>query len=132
MESNTGATSVEQEIIRLEEQALRRWCSGDPYGFLEISAPDVVYFDPFLPQRLDGIAALTALYESLRGKIRAERVELINPQVQVVGEAAVLTFNFVSWSDGIPMRWNCTEVYRRKEGRWEIIQTHWSFTKPRA
>lgn len=25
-------------------------------------------------------------------------------------------------------RWNCTEVYRRSGSRWEIIQTHWSFT----
>lgn len=132
MEGNVSTASVEQEIIRLEEQALRRWCNGDPSGFLEISAPDVVYFDPFLPQRLDGISALTALYESLRGKIRAECFELINPMVQAVGEAAVLTFNFVSWSNGNPLRWNCTEVYRRKEGRWEIIQTHWSFTKPGA
>ncbi len=27
------------------------------------------------------------------------------------------------------LRWNCTEVYRRAAGRWEIIQTHWSFTR---
>lgn len=38
-------------IIDLERGALDRWGRGDPSGFLEISAPDVVYFDPFLKER---------------------------------------------------------------------------------
>lgn len=45
---------IASEIIALERGALERWCQGDPDGFLEISAPDVVYFDPFLDKRLDG------------------------------------------------------------------------------
>jgi hypothetical protein len=32
-------------ILTMERQALTRWCNGDPSGFLEISAKDVVYFD---------------------------------------------------------------------------------------
>ena len=55
-------------IISLERAALNRWSKGDPSGFLEISAPDVVYFDPFQERRLDGLGALTGYYESLRGK----------------------------------------------------------------
>jgi ketosteroid isomerase-like protein len=125
-----NSVSVEEQIIHLEETALRRWCNGDPSGFLEISASDVVYFDPFLEKRIDGLAALTDYYEALRGKIRAERFELLNPLVQRVGNAAVLTFNFVSWGGNEnEFRWNCTEVYRQNDARWEIIQTHWSFTK---
>jgi hypothetical protein len=57
------------ELLLLERAALKRWCKGDPSGFLELCAKDVVYFDPFLDQRLDGLPALTAYYESLRGKI---------------------------------------------------------------
>ena len=90
----------------------------------------VVYFDPFLERRINGFGALTEYYEGLRGKIGADRFELLNPLVQRVGPAAVLTFNFVSWGgDGDEHRWNCTEVYRQSGSRWEIIQTHWSFTK---
>jgi hypothetical protein len=121
---------IEREIIELEERALRRWCNGDPSGFLEISAQDVIYFDPFLEKRIDGLAALADYYEPLRGKLFAERFELLNPCVQFVGSAAVLTFNFVSWdAKENELRWNCTEVYRQKGSAWEIIQTHWSFTK---
>ena len=125
---DTRAT-VTQLIIALEETALRRWCAGDPSGFLELSADDIVYFDPFLPRRIDGLSALSAHYEPLRGSISAEKFELINPLVQLIGEAAVLTFNFESRNGNeAPARWNCTEVYRYAGDRWQIVQTHWSFT----
>jgi len=118
-------------IIAMERAALDRWCKGDPSGFLEISAPDVVYFDPYLDSRLDGLDALTAHYESLRGKVWVSRYELENPLVQSVGAAAVLTFNFASWGGGEdPLRWNCTEVYRLRDGQWRIVQTHWSLANP--
>lgn len=124
---------MEHEVVQLERAALARWCNGDPSGFLEISAADVAYFDPFLPRRLDGWDALSAYYESLRGKVSASRFELIDPRVQEMGEAAVLTFNFVSWGgDENAYRWNCTEVYRRSAEGWRIIQTHWSLTESGA
>ncbi|MBB5576595.1 MULTISPECIES: YybH family protein [Rhizobium] len=117
-------------IVRLEQAALQRWCTGDPSGFLELSAPDVTYFDPFLSERLDGLDKLTAYYESIRGKIFAPKYEMIEPCVQKVGDGAILTFRFNSYSssEGAQMRWNCTEVYWRTEGTWRILQTHWSFT----
>ncbi len=125
--------ATEQEgaacILAMERAALDRWGKGDPSGFLEISAPDVVYFDPFQPCRMDGIDALRHYYEGIRGQVHIDRDEIINPNVQVVGDAAVLTFNFVSWSGDEQNRWNCTEVYARREDQWRIIQTHWSFTK---
>jgi hypothetical protein len=126
--SNAHSDLAEQ-IIALEENALRRWCSGDPSGFLELSADEVAYFDPFLARRIDGLVYLTAYYEALTGSISAEKFELINPCVQVIGETAVLSFNFESGDcNEVPARWNCTEVYRYAAGRWQIIQTHWSPT----
>jgi hypothetical protein len=117
------------EIIALERAALDRWGAGDPSGYLEISAPEVTYFDPFIERRLDGWDRLSAYYESLRGKIHVDRDELIEPAVQVLGEVAVLTFNLVSHSGATSMRWNCTEVYRRGGQGWRIVQTHWSITQ---
>ena len=117
-------------IIAMERAALDRWGRGDPFGFLEISAADVVYFDPSLDRRIDGREALARYYDAIRGKVSIARYELINPLVQVAGDAAVLTFNYVSYGGGEDAyRWNCTEVYRRSGERWEIIQTHWSYTK---
>lgn len=119
------------KIIEMERAALERWGKGDPSGFLEISATDVVYFDPFLEKRLNGLEELTRLYEGLRGKIFADRFEMIDPKVQAVKDMVVLTFNLISYENQNVYRWNCTEVYRlESDGNWKIIQTHWSFTKP--
>ena len=78
---------IPSTIIALECAALDRWSRGDPSGFLEISAPDVVYFDPYQEKRIDGLEALTALYKKLWGKVLLDRYELLNPLVQVIGEA---------------------------------------------
>jgi ketosteroid isomerase-like protein len=126
MESEQQVSAL---ILALERAAMDRWGQGDPSGFLEISAPDVVYFDPYLEQRLDGIAALRQRYETLRGQVHIDRYEFINPNVQVCGEAAVLTYNFVSYNGEQETRWNCSEVYRLRDGLWRIIQTHWSYTQ---
>lgn len=122
-------TDIPSTIISMECAALEHWIHGDPSGFLKICAPDVVYFDPYLEKRIDGLNALTALYKEIWGKVQLDRFELLNPLVQVIGDAAVLTFNYVSFSGEIEFRWNCTEVYRRDGDRWQIIQTHWSYTK---
>ena len=117
------------ELVALERAALVRWCSGDPDGYLEISAPDVVYFDPFLERRIDGLAALTRYYDGIRGKIRAERFEILHPVVIAADDMAVLSFQFVSYGGSEnALRWNATEVYRRRDGAWRIVSTHWSFT----
>lgn len=118
----------EHEIIKLEREAMARWCKGDPDRFLELSAPDVVYFDPTLEKRLDGHSALTTYYGRLRGKIFADRYEFIAPQVTATDDMAVLTYNFHSWGGSEDaLRWHCTEVFRKGPGGWKIISTHWSF-----
>lgn len=120
---------IAELVIGMECDALERWGNGDPSGFLEICAPDIVYFDPSLERRIDGLEALTEYYQPIWGKISFERFELLNPLVQVVGDAAVLTFNYVSYGGAEDAhRWNCTEVYQRLPEGWRIIQTHWSYT----
>ncbi|MEE4198824.1 MAG: nuclear transport factor 2 family protein [Bacteroidales bacterium] len=123
--------TIENKIITLEKKALERWNQGDPSGFLERSANDVVYFDPFTELRIDGLEQLSALYETIRGKINVDRYEMNNPKVQHKGEMAVLTYNLTSYIKNDTVRWNCTEVFRKeKNEEWKIIQTHWSYTKP--
>ncbi|MCE5229703.1 nuclear transport factor 2 family protein [bacterium] len=119
-----------EDLIATERLALDRWSQGDPSGFLEISAPDVVYFDNMVERRLDGLDALTAWYDALRGQVHLDRYELLNPKVQFCGEAAVLTFNFIGYANRVAYPWNCTEVYRHDPDCWRIIQTHWSPTRP--
>ena len=76
---------VSLQIINMERAALDRWGRGDPDGFLEISAPDVAYFDPFLPERIDGLSALRKYYAELRGQIFIDSYEIVDPEVKVRG-----------------------------------------------
>jgi hypothetical protein len=127
--SNTTEEDIAGKIIAMECSALDRWGKGDPSGFLEICAPTIVYFDPHLEMRIDGREALSAYYEGIRGKVSIERYELLNPLVQYIGNAAILTFNYVSYGGAEDeYRWNCTEVYEHLADGWKIIQTHWSYT----
>jgi hypothetical protein len=120
---------IAAQIISMERAALDRWGRGDPSGFLEISDTDVVYFDPFLEKRLYGLKAMTAYCDGIRGKIHIDRDQMIDPKVQVNGETAVLTYNYVSHAGETEARWNFTEVYVCKAGQWRVIQTHWSITQ---
>jgi ketosteroid isomerase-like protein len=119
-------------LIEKERRALERWNNGDPSGYLEISSTDVVYFDPFIDQRLNGLGKLTQLYESIQGQIHVDRYEMLHPKVQTGNDMAVLTFNLNSYEGNNCSFWNCTEVYKKEpSGEWKIVQTHWSFTQPK-
>jgi ketosteroid isomerase-like protein len=124
---------VAGELMALERAAMERWRKGDPWGFIEISAPEVSYFDTGTPSRLDGLEALKTEYARREGKIHYDVMEFIDPKVQVHGDAAVLSYRFFSTElnpDGsISSRtpWNCTEVFFKIDGKWRIIHTHWSF-----
>ena len=124
------------DIIAMERAALNRWGAGDPQGYFEIMATEVTYFDPTQPARVDGLRRLRDLLEPWTGKISIDRYELVQPGVQVYGDVAVLTFNLVNYRnlpDGSEqpfVRWNATEVYRRLNGQWQIVHSHWSYVQP--
>ena len=125
-----------QTIIALERGALDRWGKGDPQGYFEIMAADLTYFDPMTEKRIDGQADLKRYMAPFTGKIKIERVEMIDPKVQRSGDMAVLTFNLIDHGaqvgDGpkTTARWNSTEVYQRINGSWKIVHSHWSYVKP--
>jgi len=120
------------KIIAMEKAALDRWGKGDPQGYLEIMDTDLTYFDPFQEKRLDGLNAMKELLKPLTGKIKVDRFEMLNPKVQRDGNMALLTFNLLSYvkqpngTEKVVARWNSSEVYRKIDGVWKIIHSHWS------
>jgi len=122
---------LKEKILALEIEALEKWNNGNPSGYLELYSEDITYFDPFQEKRFDGKEKMTAFYEELRGKGKVDRYEIIDPQVQALGNVAVLTYNLESYAGEKLFKWNCTEVYRQKDNeQWEIIHNHWSLVKP--
>jgi uncharacterized protein (TIGR02246 family) len=129
-------SDVAQTIIAMERAALDRWGKGDPQGFFEIMAPDQTYFDHLTERRIDGQPDLKRYMAPYTGKIKVERVEMINPRVQQSGDIAVLTFNLNDYGAQVgdapktTARWTSTEVFQRINGSWKIIHSHWSLLKP--
>ncbi len=113
-------------IIDLETKALHRWGNGDPSGFLDLSAEDISYFDPFINARIDSKQALLELYKPIAGQVSIAESRIIDPRVQVYGEVAILTFRFESKGSEGSMLWNTTEVYRKMNDTWKIVHTHWA------
>jgi len=122
-------------IIALEKGALDTWGKGDPAGYFDIMGDAETYFDPMTEIRLDGLSALRQHIAPFTGKIRIDRVEMIDPKVQRVGDLAVLTFNLSDYGSSIgdspksDARWNSTEVFQRVDGKWKIVHSHWSYVK---
>ena len=117
MENKTLNENIPEMIISLEKEAL---ASTDPMAFVELSDTDVIYFDPSLETKIEGLELPPA-----------DHFDMIRPIVQVTQNIAVLTFNLDCYLSDKVIKWNCTEVYRRNpDNQWKIIQTHWSYVKP--
>jgi ketosteroid isomerase-like protein len=133
--SRSADAAQADEVISLERAALDRWGKGDPKGFLETYAPEITYFDPMTPRRIDGHVAMTEYLRPLTGKINVPRYEMTGAKVQRHGDVAVLTYNLRSEGvqpDGkqVTVRWNSTSVYARLGRDWKVIHSHWSFITP--
>ncbi len=123
--------TVTEKIIALETAALKAWLDGNPTPYLDLYSKDFTYFDPVQEWRLDGWDRIKELYESMRGSVKMDKFDIINPVVQQAGMMAVLTYNLHTSTGETVWKENCTEVYRLEENNeWKIIHSHWSLTKP--
>jgi hypothetical protein len=69
------------------------------------------------------------------GTIQIARYEILNPQVVIDGDMALLTYNLMNdltnpnGGESIGSRWNSPAVYQRRGDEWKAIHSHWSFTR---
>jgi ketosteroid isomerase-like protein len=122
-------SDVAATIIAMERAALDQSDRLDGEGFLALSDPGVVYVDPTLEQPIVGLENLRKYYRSFAGAGTPAPGEMLNARVRVMGDTAVLTFNYRR-KDGKEPRWNATEVYHKTKDGWRIVHTHWSYIKP--
>ncbi len=96
---------------------------------------DYTEFNPTVPIRIDGKALNARFYEAGSSDGSASlAAEMINPRVQVYGDAAILTYNFVGISrdkDGkvAPNNAVSTRVYANIGGKWQLVHGHFSAVK---
>ena len=71
--------TIATTILALETAALDAWHNGNPSPYLDLYSKDFTYFDPAQERRLDGYDKIKELYESMRGKVKMDKFEIINP-----------------------------------------------------
>ena len=131
-----AAGDVAAKIIAMERAALEASDRGDVEPGLKLTAPEIIYLDPWQEKPLVGIENLRAYYATVFKKEDKPTLagEMLNARVQVMGDIAVLTYNYIVRKiDGhaVVRRWNAVEVYNKRDGEWRIVNTHWSFTLPK-
>jgi ketosteroid isomerase-like protein len=121
-----------KEIVAMERRAMDGWITGNPDPTLAIADADISYFHIMTEKRLDGLAAVRALFEQYRGRPLYESYDMLDTKVVVGGDMAVLTYLCVFRNGSTTGRWNSTQVYQRKKDGWRVIHSHWSQTRPQA
>ncbi len=137
----TPALAGENPKVAAEVMALARaqWAAevaGNPVSAQTTSlAEDYTEFSAGAPIRIDGKAMNTRLYEavSMDGS-KPLASDMVNPKVQVYGDTAILTYNFVGMlqtKDGKvePNNAVSTRVYSLVNGKWMLVHGHFSPVK---
>jgi len=95
-------------------------------------AEDYTEFNPDYPVRLDGKAITDRLYDaSMRSGDKSLASDMQNAKVQVYGDVAILTYNYVGVTqskDGktSPSAAKSTRVYAKQSGQWKLVHANFA------
>src|SRR5438093_8217600 len=102
---------------------------------MHVYVTDIIFFFSFFFFKQKTAYEMVTYYGPWTGKIQIARYEILNPQVVVEGNMALLTYNLVNYIrdakgvESMGSRWNSTTVYQRQSDTWKAIHSHWSFTR---
>ena len=121
---------VADEVIAITKA---QWAALDQRKIAEAMktiADEYTEFNPTYSTRLDGKALITRLYEAeAGGSDQNVAAEMANEKVQVYGNVAVLSYNYVGAvkdKNGKiePRRAKSTRVYVKKGGKWMLVHAN--------
>jgi len=121
-----SAASTERELLAIEHASMDGWLRGDSGPMLAASDPDITMFHVMTLERLDGVAAVKALYAPYAGRPLFDSYRIENPKVQSGGDMAILSYQLATQNGGVTRKWNATEVFLKKKAGWRVIHSHFS------
>jgi ketosteroid isomerase-like protein len=101
-------------------------------------ADEYTEFNPDFPIRLDGKSLNAGIYEALsRDGSKPLSGEMVNPKVQVYGDVAILSYNYVGVNMGKDGKTSSsaaksTRVYAKKGGKWQLVHANFAPITPSA
>jgi ketosteroid isomerase-like protein len=129
MSSAQGASNqqVADEIIALVKAQWAASDAGNTAEYMKNVAEDYTEFNGDYSTRLDGKAISTKVSDANnQGSVKTILSEMANAKVQVYGDVAILTYNFVGVTkdkDGktTPSKAKSTRVYVKQGGKWMLV-----------
>ncbi len=130
--AQTAPKSVAEEVIAVTKAQWAAEMQKDMAGYSKNVADDYTEINGDYPTRLDGKPINMRITEANAGgsgSIVAS--EMANEKVQVYGDVAILTYNFIGATkdkDGKVQadRAKSTRVYVKKDGQWWLVHGHFS------
>ena len=123
---------TEEEVIKVTYAQWAAEIAGDSEKSASILADDYTEFNQNFPTRIDGKALNRRLSEAMTsggGAILAG--EMANAKVQVYGDVAILSYNFLGVTKGAdtetsPMLAKSTRVYVKQGGEWKLMHANFA------
>ena len=123
-------TDQEREIWTFLDRHLRSIFSHDSATYRATTSEDLSLYEWFVtPHRQDGLDFHFFMIDhSWAGKNLDFRYDLLEPQLQLYGDTAIVSYTFmlsVVGADGIGHRThNESRVLVRRDGQWQVVHVH--------
>ncbi len=130
--AQTAPPLASDDVIAVTKAQWAAELKKDIGGYSKNIAEDYTEFNGDYPVRLDGKPINVHLTEGGFGSSSTTvSQEMANEKVQVYGDVAILTYNFIGANkdkDGkiTPERGKSTRVYVKKDGQWWLVHAHFS------
>ncbi len=130
--AQAGDNEVAEEVIAITKAQWAAEIREDAAAAMKNVADEYTVFNPAYPTRLDGKAIATRWTEILiGGSENLVMAEMANEKVQVYGDVAILTYNFIGAvkdKDGEvePERAKSTRVYVKQGGQWMLVHANFA------
>ena len=130
---STDVSTIKNRLIARTREALDAYYNAsDPSPYVALYADKATAFDPWAGGR-KGDSALLDYLMSFAGSIPHLEYEILNPRVDLVGDAAVFTFGLDvrDPASGATLAiWNTTQVHDLAADGLDLVHSHWSYAVP--
>ena len=124
--------TVADQVIAVTKAQWAAEMKNDVAAAMKNVADDYTEFNPDYPTRLDGKAMNVRLSEAFNsGSGDTVAAEMANPKVQVYGDVAILTYNYIGAAknkDGEieSVKAKSTRVYVKQGGQWMLVHANFA------
>ncbi len=126
------ADDADDVIALAKAQWAAQMANAPAAKVMETVADDYTEFNPTYPTRLDGKKLNEKFAEaSAKDATKLVVADMANPKVQVYGDVAILTYNFLGATqdpDGTISQFTAksTRVYAKKSGDWMLVHANFA------